>query len=97
MQDIFEYDKEELEQLLRFGFRDDCHEPDEAGITAVVVGNKFDNAYGNTVKKGDPYQEKVVIYRKNDGSDKREVRLNLASLTSYALYGYKKYQEENNK
>jgi hypothetical protein len=67
--------------------RDDMHEPDEQGISAIVLGTKLDNAFGDRIvldplEKG--YQEIVVIL---ENFDYKIERFNLASLIAMARIG----------
>lgn len=65
--------------------RDDMHEPDEAGISATVVGTVLDNAFGDFVSGEmvkDGFQEIVVVLR-NENTGESE-SFNLASLIALA-------------
>lgn len=79
--------REELKDLQAFtaDCREDMHEPDGQGISAVVVGNHLDNAFGASViqehiKSG--YQEFVVVLKK-EGS-RKSLNVNLSSLIALA-------------
>jgi hypothetical protein len=61
--------------------RPDWHEPDEQEVTAVVVGTKLDNAFGETIRPGaivEGYQEIVICLRCDETGDK--IAINLANL-----------------
>lgn len=58
--------------------RDDMHEPDEQGLSARIVGNHLDNAFGNDPDSG----EFVVIISRDDGGS--EALFNLADLIALA-------------
>jgi hypothetical protein len=76
---------EELDLLKEFTkeCRVDMHEPDEQGISALVVGDHLDNAHGNSIHYHDDfsYQEYVVVLKKEG---KGEIRINLATLIAFA-------------
>ena len=78
--------KKELEKLLDFTreCREDMHEPDEQGISARVIGNKLDNAFGTQVKEGfveGGYQEFVIVLE----NENMEIeKFNLATLIALA-------------
>jgi len=77
--------KETLERLLHItdGCRPDMHEPDEQDISAHVVGDHLDNAFGNCIdidailKKN---QEYVVVINRDGTED----QFNLADLIALA-------------
>lgn len=64
--------------------RDDWHEPDEQGLSARVVGQKLDNAFGDSGfvldDDVDPV-EMLVILRDGEG---KTLRVNLASVLALA-------------
>jgi hypothetical protein len=68
--------------------RPDMHEPDEQGISAMVVGDHLDNAHGSSVgrgyniERGLCYQEFVVVL-KNEETGEMEP-FNLATLIALA-------------
>jgi len=66
--------------------RDDMHEPDEQGVTAHVIGEKFDNAMGTAIDEQaicERWQEIVVIIRRDEAGSLPE-RFNLADLIALA-------------
>lgn len=56
--------------------KEDMHEPDEQDVSAKVVGDGLNNAFGNSGE----CQEMVVVFRKG----KKEYRVNLATLIALA-------------
>ena len=69
--------------------RDDWHEPDEQGISAHVVGNRLDNACGESISadaciRG--YQELVVVLNDNKGEAHAFNLANLLALASRGAY-----------
>lgn len=65
------------------GCTDDMHEPDNQDISARIVGDHLDNAFGEhigteAIEEG--YQEYVVILRRNNKFEK----FNLADLIALA-------------
>jgi hypothetical protein len=68
--------------------RPDMHEPDEQGISAMVVGDHLDNAHGNRVgpgykiERGLCYQEFVVVLKNEDTGEMES--FNLATLIALA-------------
>ena len=74
----------ELKNLIRFTktCREDMHEPDENGISATVIGDHLDNAFGTAIfAEGRHYQEFVVTLRNGKGET---LEINLASLIALA-------------
>lgn len=80
--------KKDLKELLEFteGCREDMHEPDEQDLSAMVIGDHLDNAFGNQL--GLMYkpecdlvsQEFVVVLKRNS-----KVKVfNLATLIALA-------------
>jgi hypothetical protein len=68
-----------LEFAKKTHLRPDWHEPDEAGVRAVIHGGHLDNACGNSVRhRHTDYQEFVIELRNDD--DDEPLRINLASL-----------------
>jgi hypothetical protein len=69
------------------------HEPDEQELEAHVVGEKLDNAFGESINSeaiDGGFQEYVVILRRYvDGNFKVE-KFNLATLIAFARKGAKK-------
>lgn len=68
------------------GCRVDMHEPDEQDISALVVGDHLDNAFGeiiagDAIKQG--YQEYVVVLKRGIETE----AFNLASLIALARIG----------
>lgn len=87
--EVYDYLEARQKMLARFATRKklriDWHEPDEDGVTAVVMGKSFDNAFGDDGRGMDgKYIEKVVILR--DEHSGEEVRINLATLFAIATY-----------
>lgn len=69
------------------GCRTDMHEPDEQGLSAKVIGEKLDNAFGEDVTINGltfGYQEMVFVLIKNDV---KTFSFNMASLLALARYG----------
>jgi len=74
----------------RFGMRDSWHEPDEQEVSARVLGDHLDNAFGNHVSTNalaNGYQEFVVELRHNGLDDEGKpqepdatLRVNLANM-----------------
>ena len=86
------YLKEQLDKLQEFtnSYRDDMHEPDEQGISAVVLGNYLDNAMGDypeviqrawTDSGPSPSMEYVVCLQDEQGD---QMWINLATLIALA-------------
>ena len=86
------YLKERLDKLQAFTIscRDDMHEPDEQGISAVVLGNLLDNAMGDypeVIKRSyaddgpSPFMEYVVCLKDEEGD---QMWINLATLIALA-------------
>jgi hypothetical protein len=75
--------RRELKDLVKFtkNCREDMHEPDEQDISAVVVGDNLDNAFGKYVSPDGKYQEFVVVLK--NGKDGM-LAVNLASLIALA-------------
>lgn len=72
------------------GCRVDMHEPDEQGVTAVMVGNVFDNAYGSGMPPkwfGLNAEMMVAISRTERGYRKTEW-INLADLVALARLAF---------
>ena len=64
--------------------RGDMHEPDEQGISAVVVGDHLDNAYGTHISEAHivgGFQEYVVILK---NTNREVLKINLADLIALA-------------
>ena len=81
--------KEMLERLVSItsGCRSDMHEPNEKGMTAGVIGTKFNNSIGDEICNQsieDGFQEIVVILRREHEGLYLTERLNLATLISLA-------------
>ena len=79
---------QELAGLRKFasnhGLRSDWHEPDEQGVTARVVGDHLDNAYGNEIRATaveQGFQEFVVVLEQENGDC---LKINLATLLALA-------------
>lgn len=73
---------------LAHGIREDWHAPDEQGITAYVVGDFLDNAFGGTVDHNHG-ELNVVICKEVEAADVHYVYrpvavVNLATLLSWA-------------
>lgn len=71
----------------RLGTRGNWHEPDEVGVSAVVVGTTLDNACGNDIRAGaveSDYQEMIVLLKKDDAV---VAKVNLANLLAWAEGG----------
>ena len=66
--------------------RPDMHEPDEQGIFAFCIGERLDNAMGDTGECG----EMIVILRNDDGG---ELKINLADLIALARRPLKMQEE----
>ena len=60
--------------------REDMHEPDQQGLSARVIGDELDNAFGEEVTTGLGFQEYLVIIEK----DGKAQRFNLATLIALA-------------
>ena len=86
------YLKERLDKLQMFTIscRDDMHEPDEQGISAIVLGNHLDNAMGDypeVIKRSyandgpSPHMEYVVCLQNEQGD---QMWINLATLIALA-------------
>lgn len=80
--------KNDLQELQKFAstyhLREDWHEPGEQDVSATVVGELLDNAFGNhidteAIEGG--YQE-IVVVLKQEGGD--SLKVNLASLLALA-------------
>jgi len=75
--------------------RDDMHEPDNNGITAMVTGDKLDNAMGD-----DPIHNQweliVNISKISDINYESTESFNLASLIALARIGAKQIVNEFN-
>lgn len=77
--------------------RSDMHEPDEQHIKVRIVGDHFDNAFREDIRKEaieQGYQEFVVIiereiYDHGQFVDKVTEKFNLATLIAYARVGAK--------
>ena len=87
-----EYMVDKLEKLIEFSkeCRDDMHEPDEQGISAIVLGNHLDNAFGDypeIMKRTwaedgpSPHMEYVICLQKENGE---QLWINLATLIALA-------------
>lgn len=75
--------------LATSGCRDDMHEPDEQGVSARVIGNQLDNAFGEDIREGavlNGYQELVVIINRDVDAPRL---FNLATLIALARVGAK--------
>jgi len=78
--------KQDLNRLTRFTSEcnEEMHEPDNAGISARVVGNKLDNAFGESIIPSfieEGFQEFVVILE----NESRELeKFNLSTLIALA-------------
>lgn len=76
--------KRELKQFLKH-CRRDMHEPEEDGVSAIVVGDHLDNALGNRVIESlviAEHQEYIVVLKKDDGE---KMLINLADLIALAM------------
>ena len=72
----------------------DMHEPDEEGITAVVFGDSFDNAFGEAIMdEGAGFQEMVVVLYNEDKDT--IFKINLASLVAIARQAKLTDESEN--
>ena|SRR5579864_648121 len=69
------------------GVRLDWHEPDESNVTAELVGDHLDNAFGDSHEPGKPHQEFVFILRK-EGQE--TFRINLATLLAAASVEFRR-------
>jgi hypothetical protein len=72
------------------GCREDMHEPDEQELTASVIGEKLDNAFGEGIipygiENG--FQEYVVILRRYTTDGFKIEKFNLATLIALARKG----------
>jgi hypothetical protein len=70
------------------------HEPDEQGLTAKVIGKKFDNAFGIDVSAKaiiHDYQELLLVLTKDEITD---YIFNLADIVALARYGAWKLMNE---
>lgn len=80
-----QYTDQKLAELLEFtkNCRPDMHEPDEQGISALIVGDHLDNAMWEEIKYHDTftYQEYVVVLKKEWGW---QLKINLATLIALA-------------
>ncbi len=66
----------------KYHLREDWHEPDEQGVSAVVRGRELDNAFGDGGGfEGERPFEKVVVLKVN-GED--TLQINLATLLALA-------------
>ena len=64
------------------GCRDDMHEPDEQGITAIVAGDHLDNAFGDNPNEVGEY---VVVLKREFSNGHIGVEcFNLANLIALA-------------
>ena len=74
--------------------RIDMHEPDEQEITASVVGNIFDNAFGEDIdiKQIISGVQELVVTLKHP--EMGYFKINLATLTALARIGAKYLKEE---
>lgn len=72
----------DLDRLLNIteNCRDDMHEPDEQGVTASVIGDHLDNAYGTQITVENGFQEYIVILKR----DGKQELFNLANLIALA-------------
>ena len=90
-----EYIEERISKLVKWAddhkMRLDWHEPDEQGITAVVIGTSFDNAFGEDDRVGMSEPEIVIELKDDEGES---VRINLATLLAAATYRDRSYREE---
>jgi len=84
--------RETLEKLLQIteGCREDMHEPDEQGLSAVVFGSRFDNAFppegeiaGEFVNVHPDSELKVKLIRESDDEVESSF-FNLADLIALA-------------
>ena len=68
------------------GCRDDMHEPDNNGVSAIVDGVLFDNAMGDDGRFGEMF---VAITKEQDQWDgkPRTENFNLATLIAFARIG----------
>ncbi len=72
--------------------RYDMHEPDEQGLSALVVGDHLDNAFGEAIREKaiiEGYQEFVVILNLTTGERHEQALFNLATLIALARIGAK--------
>jgi hypothetical protein len=75
------------------GCREDMHEPDEQDLSASVVGNHLDNAFGEDIDEGQMgrgSQEFVVFLERNGMYSK----FNLATLIAFAREGAQRYSKK---
>ena len=66
------------------GCRHDMHEPDEQGLSARIVGDELDNAFGEQETAHLGFQEIVAILTREGAG---EERFNLATLIALARVG----------
>ena len=66
------------------GCRHDMHEPDNQGLSARIVGDELDNAFGEQETAHMGFQEIVVILTREGAG---EERFNLATLIALARVG----------
>lgn len=75
----------DIERLLAIteGCREDMHEPDEQGLTASCIGDRLDNAFGESIREDAilrGYQEFIVVLRRGGKTES----FNLATLIALA-------------
>ena len=82
------------------GCRYDMHEPDEQDLKARIIGNKLDNAFGDSIREEailNGWQEFVVILERDfgpRGGGRHIDKFNLASLIALARIGAKELANE---